>query len=480
MLRNWVKVGLAAAACLAALSATNEARAEYPAPAPYIGIFGGGNVQAREWDLGKSTHIDNKRPEALSGMVGLRLGFQVFKPLAIEAEGAWVPVKGTNGGSNNAMSYSLNAYYQILSGDWTPYIGAGVGVFNNTSTNLGKDWDQRTHVALGLRGLFTPSLALRVEARDVFTDGFDKTGGNLVEAHIGLDIFLSKAEKPKMDRDHDGILDEQDKCPDVAGTKEMQGCPDRDKDGIVDDKDQCPDVAGKPEFQGCPDADGDGITDAQDKCPQEAGVAELQGCPDKDKDGIVDAEDKCPEVPGKPELAGCPDTDGDGITDAEDKCPQLAGPKETGGCPDRDKDGVIDPEDKCPDQPGLKEAQGCIPDAAKKFTGAIKGINFALGSAKIMPASFKLLDEAVDVLKKFEGLRLRIEGHTDNQGKPEMNQKLSTDRAESVRSYFVSKGIAADRLEAAGFGDTKPTKPNDTPANKAANRRIEFVPLGMK
>lgn len=480
MLRRWVKVGLTAAAFCAALAAVSEARAEYPAPAPYIGLFGGGHVAAREWDMGKSTHIDNKRPENLSGMVGLRLGLQVFRPLAIELEGASVPTKGTNGGSNNVMSYSINAYYQFLPGNWTPYFGAGVGIFHNTSDKLGKDIDQRTHVALGLRGLFTPSLALRVEARDVFTDGFDKWGGNLVEAHVGLDIFLSKAEKPKEDRDKDGLIDEQDKCPDVAGPKETQGCPDRDKDGIVDDKDQCPDVAGKPELQGCPDTDGDGITDGQDKCPQEAGEAALQGCPDKDKDGVADAEDKCPEVAGKPELGGCPDGDGDGVTDAEDKCPQLAGPKETNGCPDRDKDGVFDPDDKCPDTPGVKEADGCIPEAAKKFTGAIKGINFELGSAKIMPNSFKLLDQAVEVLKKYEGLRLRIEGHTDNVGKPENNQKLSNDRAESVKSYLISKGIAADRLESAGFGDTKPTKPNDTPQNRAANRRIEFVPLGAK
>jgi outer membrane protein OmpA-like peptidoglycan-associated protein len=480
MVERWVKLGLAAAAACVALCTGSEARAEYPAPAPYIGLFGGGNVQARHWDLGSNTREASKRPDGASGMVGLRLGLQVFKPLAIEAEGGWVPVKGLNGGSNNAMSYSLNAYYQILSGDWTPYIGAGIGVFQNTSSGLGKDWDQRTHVALGLRGLFHPQFALRVEARDVFTDGFDKWGGNLVEAHVGLDMFFSRAQAPQQDRDRDGITDDQDKCPDVAGPKETQGCPDRDKDGIVDDKDQCPDVAGKPELQGCPDSDGDGIVDAQDKCPTVAGIKELEGCPDKDKDGVTDAADKCPDVPGKPEFAGCPDTDGDGLADAEDKCPQLAGPKETGGCPDRDRDGVMDPDDKCPDQPGLKEAQGCIPEAAKKFTGAIKGINFETGSAKIMKNSFKLLDEAVEMLKKFEGLRLRIEGHTDNQGKPDMNQKLSQDRAESVRSYMVSKGVGADRLESAGYGDTKPAKPNDTPQGRAANRRIEFVPLGAK
>ena len=91
-----------------------------------------------------------------------------------------------------------------------------------------------------------------------------------------------------------------------------------------------------------------------------------------------------------------------------------------------------------------------------------------------------MLDEAVAVLKKYEGMRLRIEGHTDNQNKADMNHKLSHDRAASVRAYMVSKGIAESRLESEGYGDTKPARPNDTPAGRTANRRIEFVPIGQK
>ncbi|MBI3519015.1 MAG: OmpA family protein [Bacteroidetes bacterium] len=83
--------------------------------------------------------------------------------------------------------------------------------------------------------------------------------------------------------------------------------PDRDKDGITDDIDACPDVAGIVKFQGCPDTDGDGIADKDDACPNESGLAQFQGCPDTDGDGIIDNKDKCPKVAGVATNAGCPE-----------------------------------------------------------------------------------------------------------------------------------------------------------------------------
>jgi OOP family OmpA-OmpF porin len=86
------------------------------------------------------------------------------------------------------------------------------------------------------------------------------------------------------------------------------------------------------------DTDGDGILDNLDSCPQVAGVIRYQGCPvpDRDQDGIDDEEDKCPDVKGVVAYAGCPmpDKDQDGIADAEDKCPDLAGSAVNGGCPE--------------------------------------------------------------------------------------------------------------------------------------------------
>ena len=78
-----------------------------------------------------------------------------------------------------------------------------------------------------------------------------------------------------LDRDGDGVLDADDKCPDTPGLASLQGCPDRDGDGIADADDKCPDVAGLAKYQGCPipDTDGDGINDEQDKCPTVKGFA---------------------------------------------------------------------------------------------------------------------------------------------------------------------------------------------------------------
>jgi OmpA-OmpF porin, OOP family len=94
---------------------------------------------------------------------------------------------------------------------------------------------------------------------------------------------------PKKDTDADGIIDEEDNCPEKAGIAKYKGCPvpDSDGDGINDDDDKCINQAGVARYQGCavPDADGDGINDEEDKCKDVPGVAEQQGCPAvKEKD----------------------------------------------------------------------------------------------------------------------------------------------------------------------------------------------------
>ena len=202
--------------------------------------------------------------------------------------------------------------------------------------------------------------------------------------------------------------------------------------------------------------------------------------PDRDGDGIPDKDDRCPDAAGLPALKGCPDSDGDGVPDIDDRCPDAAGLPALKGCPDSDGDGVPDIDDKCPEIRGLKSHDGCLPEKAKKFTGAIKGIKFATGSAKIHASSNKVLDEAVKVLMEFTDLRLRIEGHTDSTGKYEKNKTLSQARAESVRDYLISKGVAADRLEAVGYGPDRPVADNRTSKGRAENRRTEFNVLAVE
>jgi outer membrane protein OmpA-like peptidoglycan-associated protein len=271
------------------------------------------------------------------------------------------------------------------------------------------------------------------------------------------------------DRDGDGIPDDLDKCPgepeDKDGFEDEDGCPDLDNDGdgVPDAEDDCPDVAGIPENRGCPDDDNDrdGIKNADDQCPDEAedfdGFEDEDGCPDLDNDGdgIPDDKDQCPAEP----------EDKDGFED-EDGCPDL----------DNDGDGIPDADDQCPNEPGPGTEDGC-PKMVRVVGDQIKisqKVYFATNKSKILEKSFPVLDEVAQVIVFKKNLRVRVEGHTDNKGKENKNQKLSQDRAESVKAYLVSKGVAEDRLVAEGKGQSVPIADNATEEGREQNRRVEF------
>jgi outer membrane protein OmpA-like peptidoglycan-associated protein len=101
-------------------------------------------------------------------------------------------------------------------------------------------------------------------------------------------------------------------------------------------------------------------------------------------------------------------------------------------------------------------------------------IYFKTGSAELDSKSEPLLDSVADIANRCPSARIEVAGHTDSVGGKEANRQLSESRARSVVSYLARRGIPASRIEATGYGDTRPIKPNDTEANRAANRRIEF------
>lgn len=214
--------------------------------------------------------------------------------------------------------------------------------------------------------------------------------------------------------------------------------------------------------------------------------------PDKDGDGIPDRIDQCVDVPedkdGYQDQDGCPepdtdrDSDNDGIPDKIDGCPDQPGPGPLDGCPDRDGDQIPDNVDKCPDQPGPPELQGCPPPEEEEDVvleseriRINNQILFEFGSNVIDPRSYKLLDDVAKVLKDNPDVGpVIIEGHTDNIGSRAYNIDLSKRRAKAVEDYLVTKGIEKKRLRSDGFGFDKPIAPNDTPLNRAKNRRTEF------
>lgn len=450
-------LALVSVLCLAARA--DEGLPGIPHPGGYVGIYGGYDLVLGDWDLNEVSDAGVAPKSSLMG--GLRLGFQANAWLAVELGAALIPfaADSTEDLSGVALGLRGDLLVSPFDGAWTPHLLLGGGAFMLASGDLGSDADWEMHYGLGLRGMLTDFMNLRVEARHVFNDSFSSGLASNVELQLGLDFWLweDSVRPPPPDSDGDGIPDSEDACLSQKGVESARGCPDQD---------------------------GDGLSDSFDACPDRPGPQNQRGCPDTDKDGIADDLDACFKVPGEDAFKGCPppppDLDGDGVLDADDFCPEDPGPAFAGGCPDRDGDGVVDASDKCPDQPGVAEEAGCLPKAIlKKFSGSVKGINFETGSAKIKKTSFKLLDEAVALFKQYGNLRVEISGHTDDQGPDDMNLKLSQERAEAVRAYLVDKGLDPARFGALGYGETRPVATNKTGTGRAQNRRIEFKIMGQ-
>lgn len=365
-------------------------------------------------------------------------------------------------------------------GAWiNPYVHAGLGTdyaFNSDGLKV------QIPVGLGLNIKLFENVYLSGQTQHRFGPSANRNW----QHGIGLHIFFGNATPPAPvlpppppDSDSDGVTDNLDKCPQVAGLAALSGCPDADGDGVADMDDECPNEKGKVALKGCADTDGDGVADKNDRCPREAGPASNAGCPviaDRDGDGVPDAQDACPDAKGVAALQGCPDRDGDGVADRNDPCPDRAG--SFGGCPDTDGDGVADNTDKCPDKAGTVANKGC-PEISQEdkatLEKVIKRVQFETSKAVLLNQSYGVLDEVVRLMSKYPEYALDITGHTDNVGDDQMNMELSKRRAKACYDYLVSKGVAAARMQHSGMGETKPLVSNTTPEGRAQNRRVTFT-----
>ena len=331
-----------------------------------------------------------------------------------------------------------------INGLWTSF---GVGIMGTggvsrpvVDLNLGYDiivdngWLQ-WGPTVGLLHVFQPDDELRPEDADVVL--------------FGLHVAYDRAPRLPLDVDKDGIFDKVDACPedpeDKDGFEDEDGCPesDNDKDKILDSVDHCPndaeDLDGFEDEDGCPEADydKDGIEDADDSCPDEA----------EDKDDFED-EDGCPEA----------DNDKDGIVDGDDLCPNEPETKngyaDHDGCPDSEHVRVVGDQIKLDDK-----------------------VHFRTNNPKIRMLSYPLLERLATLLKDNPSyVRVEIQGHTDNRGNEEFNQQLSQRRADAVRDFLIERGVAPSRLEAKGYGSSKPiVEPAGGERAWYMNRRVEIM-----
>jgi OmpA-OmpF porin, OOP family len=291
-------------------------------------------------------------------------------------------------------------------------LGANIGYRWRSEHPVGLPWGDGVAIGPWMSFGITESLALRAEAYAEKAVGADVSGADFpVEVLGGLEYRIGGVAL------YGGAsfgLTDGIGDPDfriIGGIRYRKNAPDR---------------------QGFKDSDGDGVLDKDDEAPYEP----------EDDDGYRD-EDGAPE----------PDNDGDGILDADDECPELKGEAERHGCPARTY---------------VKIEEGKIFIIGK--------VQFRTGSTEIDKNSDPLLDQIAQALDANPQVKkIRIEGHTDNVGDPAMNQKLSEERARSVKAALEKRGVDGDRLDTRGFGESKPIAPNRSAGGRQKNRRVEFV-----
>ncbi|HEY4107087.1 MAG TPA: OmpA family protein, partial [Polyangiaceae bacterium] len=191
-------------------------------------------------------------------------------------------------------------------------------------------------------------------------------------------------------------------------------------------------------------------------------------------------EDGCPE----------PDNDGDGIPDVSDKCPNEPedkdGFEDQDGCPDpdNDKDGIPDARDLCPNEPetvnGYADNDGCPDEDQVRVVGdkivLDDRVHFYVNSFVIRKVSYPLLTRLAKLIQDHpEYVHVSVEGHADERGPANFNQKLSEDRARAVLEFLVKQGIAADRLSSIGYGESRPLVDKTSEYALLLNRRVEFT-----
>ena len=440
-----------------------------------IGVTAGPHIFSEDNELGVEDREDATSLRN-SVLFGIRLGFTFTDMLGVEAEVGGIPAESRSlvfDIWNVTYRAHLIAQFRAAKPEnkLIPFIVVGAGAItvlsSDNETVIAKDTDEMGYIGIGAKYRVENGWGLRVDARGIAVPssktneaGTESDTAPVFDMEFLLSVYKEFGREEPVKKVEEEVVDQPPPVDDADG------------DGILDAADQCvnepEDADGFMDDDGCPDNDNDndGVADAADDCDSEP----------EDPDGFQD-DDGCPD----------PDNDGDGLADGSDQCPTDAEDvdafKDDDGCPDPDNDGdgVLDAADQCPDKQetknGYQDSDGCedqVPKAIKKFTGVIKGINFETDSDVIKKNSFKTLDAAVKLLVEYGDLRMEIQGHTDDVGDAAHNMDLSQRRAESVKNYFVGKGIDEGRLVAKGYGPDVPLVNKKTKAARAKNRRVEF------
>ncbi|MCS6799747.1 MAG: OmpA family protein [Myxococcota bacterium] len=384
----------------------------------------------------------------IAGFGAVALDWQFSPPFALELLGGGGYVFGTfpdaSGSGTPYATGALGVRYRLLDNQ-EGYADEEGGDYEGnawTSAHLGWHLFDGHQFGIDFGAGYEASVAHPIQV-GLFVRGALLFGGERekLDALIygGVEASLELAGRVEaVDTDGDGLPDERE----VNRYQTDPRNPDTDADGISDGLEVRTETDPRR-----PDTDGDGVTD---------------GVEDTNRDGGMQAGETDPRRA---------DTDGGGVPDGWEAQNGRNGRDPADD--DSDRDRVLEHLDRCPDTPQGTEvdANGC---AILRPRLVLDGITFEFDSAVIRPESEATLQRALQILRDNPDVRVEIGGHTDNQGNPGYNRRLSEARAQSVRDWLVRHGIEAARLTVRGYGHTQPVASNDTEEGRAQNRRIEF------
>ena len=393
----------------------------------------------------------------------------------------------------DGIPVSLIAWFNLSPGSRVaPFLYAGVGgMMYKRQNGFGiyvpeNTWYKTMHIPVGfaLEAFAGNSVSIVVDVgyrfMDEWTDNLNIEGSmpdGYATAKAGLHFYLGSSDSD--DDDYDGLTNGEER---KLGTNPKS--PDTDRDALRDGEE----VKKYTTDPNNPDTDGDGLTDGEEvrTYNTDPKVADTDGDGLNDGDEVrkhgsnplkedtdLDALKDGAEVAIHLTNPSNPDTDGDKLNDGDEVNIHKTDPKN----PDTDggtaRDGVevergtnpLDPSDDIKKPELTAEVGAAI---------VLEGVTFRSGSTEISPESEGILQKALNTMRQNPAIVVEIRGHSDNTGSRATNMRLSQQRAESVRTYLVNRGIAPARVTARGMGPDYPIAPNTTSDGRAKNRRIEF------
>jgi outer membrane protein OmpA-like peptidoglycan-associated protein len=425
------------------------------------------------------------------GFVTIRDKSQFAEVMSHVLENSAYPYKTT------FMPFSANLRFNLVKDrTWIPYLIGGLGMMQWEAENT----DTGTIIESGSNFMGVVGGGFEWECSHVLSMDFYCRYHNLFDQKADMSGMSEIGKAPDVqsgnlsfgigfsirfggykDSDGDGVGNSSDKCPrvkeDFDGFEDEDGCPeyDNDEDLLLDSVEtntgEFIDENNTGTDPNSYDSDGDSLNDYDEIFTYKSNPTKS----DSDGDTINDG-DEVNLYNTNPALS---DTDDDGLSDNDELNIFNTDPTN----PDTDGDGVLDGADKCPIEPenynGFKDEDGCPDDKPeivfqKKAPIILEGVQFRSGSSKLTGESKVLIQKVIRSLKDYPEIHLEISGHSDNTGSRSKNIKLSKQRADSVKEYIVSQGIASNRLRAIGLGPDHPIASNSTKEGRSKNRRIEF------